>query len=69
MEGGKHAGIGESYHMGRPGVQEINDAGGEEALRAMGLLAWDEDDTADEGERVLLKWANEALFPDRAAAR
>lgn len=61
--------IGESYHMGRPGVQEINDAGGEEALRAMGLLAWDEDDAADAGEKVLLKRANALLFPDRAALR
>lgn len=58
-----HTEIGESYHMGRPGVQEINDAGGEEALRAMGLLAWDEDDAADAGERALLKMANSLLFP------
>lgn len=59
----RHTEIGESYHMGRPGVQEINDAGGEEALRAMGLLAWDEDDAADAGERELLKMANALLFP------
>lgn len=66
---GRPAEVGESYHMGRPGVQEINDAGGEEALRAMGLLAWDEDDAADAGERALLKRANVLLFPDRAALR
>lgn len=61
--------IGESYHMGRPGVHEINEAGGEEALRAMGLLVWDEDDAADASERALLKRANTLLFPDRAALR
>lgn len=66
---GRPAEVGESYHMGRPGVQEINDAGGEEALRAMGLLAWEEDDAADAGERALLKRANALLFPDRAALR
>lgn len=58
--------IGESYHMDRPGVQEINDAGGEEALRAMGLLAWDidgEDGGEHEGEERLLQIANAILFP------
>ncbi|KAJ4397537.1 hypothetical protein N0V93_001768 [Gnomoniopsis smithogilvyi] len=68
-QGGGHADFGESYHMGRPGVQEINDAGGEDALRAMGLLAWEEDDAADAGERDLLRRANALLFPDRAGAR
>ena len=32
----------ESTHLGRPGVQDVNDAGGEEGLRAMGLLAFEE---------------------------
>ncbi|CAN8101464.1 unnamed protein product [Discula destructiva] len=59
-------GTGESYHMGRPGVQEVSDAGGEEALRAMGLLAWDENEAVDEGERSLLEAANAVLFPDRS---
>lgn len=69
MRDGDHTGIGESCHMGRPGVQEINDAGGEEALRAMGLLAWEEDDAADAGEKSLLKRSNAVLFPDRVGAR
>lgn len=55
----------ESCHLGRPGVQEIYDAGGEEALRAMGLLAWEEDEAVDESERGLLMLANAVLFPDR----
>ncbi|OIW26104.1 hypothetical protein CONLIGDRAFT_656656 [Coniochaeta ligniaria NRRL 30616] len=28
---------GESYHIGRPGVQDVSEAGGEDGLRAMGL--------------------------------
>lgn len=56
--------IGESCHMGRPGVQEVNEAGGEAALRAMGLLAWDVDKAGDEAERRLLDGANAILFPE-----
>lgn len=56
--------IGESCHMGRPGVQEVNEAGGEAALRGMGLLAWDVDEARDEEERRLLEGANAVLFPD-----
>ncbi|KAF3764336.1 hypothetical protein M406DRAFT_339962 [Cryphonectria parasitica EP155] len=57
--------IGETNHMGRPGVQEVYEAGGHAALRAMGLLAWDEDGVAEEkeGERELLAMANGILFP------
>lgn len=56
--------------MGRPGVQEVNEAGGEAALRATGLLAWDEDDaTGGEGERLVLATANGILFPDSFAVR
>ncbi|KAL1873027.1 hypothetical protein Daus18300_004168 [Diaporthe australafricana] len=63
-------GGGESFHMGRPGVQEVNEAGGEAALRATGLLAWDEDDaTGGEAERLVLAAANGILFPDSFAVR
>ncbi|KAI3395096.1 hypothetical protein diail_1776 [Diaporthe ilicicola] len=63
-------GGGESFHMGRPGVQEVNEAGGEAALRATGLLAWDEDDaTGGEAERMVLAAANAILFPDSFAVR
>ncbi|KAL7620252.1 hypothetical protein AAE478_009245 [Parahypoxylon ruwenzoriense] len=48
---------GEQTYLGRPGVQDVNDAGGEEGLRSMGLLPWEEkmecmrDDSGDgEGE-------------------
>lgn len=63
---GSRAEIGESCHLGRPGVQEVYETGGEEALRAMGLLAWEEQDAVDEGEKVVLELANRVLFPDRS---
>ncbi|KAI1090208.1 DUF1479-domain-containing protein [Rostrohypoxylon terebratum] len=46
---------GEREFLGRPGVQDVSDAGGEEGLRSMGLLP----------ERELLRLANGILFPDR----
>lgn len=55
--------VGESYHLSRPGTQDIFEAGGEEALQAMGLLAWEEQREED-GE--LIEMANRILFPDRA---
>ncbi|KAG7132343.1 hypothetical protein HYQ45_009214 [Verticillium longisporum] len=58
-------GIGEATHVGRPGTQEVNDAGGDEALRAMGLLPWEEDDASGQHEVQLLRMANGILFPDR----
>lgn len=59
-------GVGESGYLGRPGVQEIYDVGGEEGLRAMGLLAWDEEGESSTlaAERHLLRAANAILFPD-----
>lgn len=66
-------GGGESSYLGRPGVQDVYNAGGEAALRAMGLLAWDVNDVhktttaqQDEAERRLVKTANDILFPDQA---
>lgn len=67
-----HAGVdevGESCHLGRPGVQEIHDVGGEEALRAMGLLAWDEDESTCAEEKQLLRLTNLILFPDMAKSK
>ena len=58
-------GRGESSHMGRPGVQEINEAGDEAGLRAMGLLPWEEGEAATEEEVEVLRMANGILFPDR----
>ncbi|KAK4242649.1 hypothetical protein C8A03DRAFT_39990 [Achaetomium macrosporum] len=55
---------GESGPAGRPGVQEVNDAGGDEGLRAMGLLPWDEEEADSNREREVLAMANGILFPD-----
>ncbi|KAI1774595.1 DUF1479-domain-containing protein [Hypoxylon cercidicola] len=70
FEGG---GRGERDYLGRPGVQDVNDAGGEEGLRSMGLLPWDDKKVTNGGggssaaavERELLRQANGILFPDR----
>lgn len=55
----------EGSYMGRPGVQEVSDVGGEDGLRAMGLLPWDEDDVKTGVEAEVLEMANNILFPDR----
>lgn len=60
--GGRRA---ESTHLSRPGVQEVNEAGGEDGLRAMGLMPWEEDDAATETEAEVVEMANRILFPDR----
>ncbi|KAI1204816.1 DUF1479-domain-containing protein [Annulohypoxylon truncatum] len=57
---------GEREYMGRPGVQDVNDAGGEDGLRSMGLLPWDERrGVTRKVERELVRLANGILFPDR----
>jgi hypothetical protein len=62
--GVSHRRGGESEHVDRPGVQEVNDAGGDEALRAMGLLPWDEEEADCDRDREVLAMANGILFPD-----
>lgn len=57
-------GRGESDYVGRPGVREVNEAGGEDGLRAMGLLPWDEEDADSDAERQVMAMANAILFPD-----
>lgn len=55
-------GKGESEHTGRPGVRDIEIAGGKEGLRAMGFEKWDIESEEGEGRKMLLKKANEILF-------
>ncbi|KAL2184369.1 DUF1479-domain-containing protein [Thermothelomyces heterothallicus CBS 203.75] len=50
--------------IGRPGAQEVLDAGGDDGLRAMGLLPWDEEEADEDKEREVLAMANGILFPD-----
>ncbi|EAQ93462.1 hypothetical protein CHGG_01697 [Chaetomium globosum CBS 148.51] len=65
---GSTAGVGmragESGHAGRPGAEAVGAAGGEAGLRAMGLLAWDEEEADEDEEREVLAMANGILFPD-----
>jgi hypothetical protein len=56
--------LGECYHVGRPGVQDVSEGGGEDGLRAMGMYSWDEDEAQTEREREVMAMANEILFPD-----
>lgn len=55
---------GESELAGRAGVREVGDAGGDDGLRAMGLLPWDEEEADSDAEREVLAMANGILFPD-----
>ncbi|KAK5663520.1 hypothetical protein OQA88_3950 [Cercophora sp. LCS_1] len=56
-------GRGESDYQGRLGVQDVNDAGGDDGLRAMGLFPFDEEEAESEAERRVLSMANAILFP------
>ncbi|KAM7206769.1 Protein of unknown function (DUF1479) domain containing protein [Rhypophila sp. PSN 637] len=54
----------ERRHSSRASVQTVNDTGGDDGLRAMGLLPWDEEDAESDAERRVLEMANAILFPD-----
>ncbi|KAF3802941.1 hypothetical protein GCG54_00000308 [Colletotrichum gloeosporioides] len=58
-------GRGETSHLGRPGVQEVSDAGGEDGLRAMGLLPWEDREGRSPTVKTLVGMANAILFPDQ----
>ena len=62
--GGRREPGGEADHAGHPGVRDVNDAGGDDGLRAMGLLPWDGEEALTDHEREVLAMANEILFPD-----
>ncbi|KAL2271065.1 hypothetical protein VTJ83DRAFT_436 [Remersonia thermophila] len=58
-------GGGESSHPLRAGPTEVGDAGGgDDGLRAMGLVPWDEEDAYEDETREVLAMANGILFPD-----
>ena len=61
-------GAGESLHRGRPDAGYLKSRAGEEGLRALGLEGWtDEDRQVEEGERRMLRRANEILGFDSGA--
>ena len=51
-------GVGEAGHVGRMGVENMRDAGGEEGLRSMGLGQWDVRDRMTEGVKSVIGRAN-----------
>ncbi|KFA73101.1 hypothetical protein S40288_02752 [Stachybotrys chartarum IBT 40288] len=57
-------GSGESSHLSRPGVQEVNEIGGDEGLRAMGLLPWEYEEAETDTDADVVELANNILFPD-----
>ncbi|KAI5467295.1 hypothetical protein BGZ63DRAFT_410303 [Mariannaea sp. PMI_226] len=57
--------FGESARTASAGVQEVGEAGGVDALRAMGLLPWDEEEAMDDREQEVLEMANGILFPEK----
>ncbi|WQF87184.1 Putative isopenicillin N synthase-like superfamily [Colletotrichum destructivum] len=57
-------GKGETTHMGRPGVQEVSDAGGEDGLRSMGLLPWEDTEGKSPTQKAMVGMANAILFPE-----
>ncbi|KAM7207733.1 Protein of unknown function (DUF1479) domain containing protein [Naviculisporaceae sp. PSN 640] len=61
---GGGSGRDERKHASRASVQTVNDTGGDDGLRAMGLLPWDEEDAESDAERSVLAMANAILFPD-----
>jgi hypothetical protein len=54
-------GLGESEHIGRPTVDDLMNNAGKEALQALGLEAWSDDQQLLDGERTILRRANEVL--------
>ena len=55
-------GVGESAHVGRPGVEDVEAVSGKEGLRAFGLERWDcEAEGLSPGEREVMRRANEIL--------
>ncbi|KAL2125178.1 hypothetical protein VTJ04DRAFT_1543 [Mycothermus thermophilus] len=62
--GGGAGGGGETSHAHRAGPTEVGDAGGDDGLRAMGLVPWDEEEADEDATREVLAMANGILFPD-----
>jgi len=55
-------GVGESKHVGRPTVQDLEAVSADDGLRAFGLKSWDSgEDGLAEGQRLLLERANKVL--------
>lgn len=55
-------GVGESEHIGRPGVEDVRKVDPEDGMRAFGLSAWDSSAPGlTEGQRRVMERSNEIL--------
>jgi hypothetical protein len=54
-------GLGESKHVGRPTVDHVTNNFSKDGLQALGLEAWSDDQHLLDGERRMLRRANEVL--------
>jgi hypothetical protein len=54
-------GPGESKHVGRPKADHVANIAGKDAIQALGLEAWSNDRPVLDGERRMLRRANEVL--------
>jgi hypothetical protein len=54
-------GLGESKHAGRSKVDLVTNNAGKDAIQALGLEAWSDDRPMLDGERRMLRRANEVL--------
>jgi uncharacterized protein DUF1479 len=54
-------GVGESAHVGRPGVKELKAVAGVEGLRGLGYELFDVSAAKSEGERAVLEYGNSVL--------
>lgn len=55
-------GIGESEHIGRPGVEDVRKVNPVEGMRAFGLLEWDSSEpNLTEGQKEVMDRANKVL--------
>lgn len=55
-------GVGESNHIGRPGVEDVRKVDPVDGMRAFGLSAWDSSEPGlTEGQRRVMEKSNEIL--------
>lgn len=54
-------GVGESKHVGRPGVEDLKGMAGTEGLRSFGYAPFDVSAAESKGEEAVLRYANQVL--------
>ena len=55
-------GVGESQHVGKPGVQDVEKVNAGDGMQAFGLKAWESDEVGlSSGQREVMDRANKIL--------